>query len=219
MPIGGGRLAVSSATDGWRSRAGAASGFSAFWRATAAALAQATPPRVDVRLRRRLLTAGQWAQVSVQTFGPGEPAARVTGAFTDTAVRLWPADASSDRTGREWSGAFRAPDLPGRYQVTVAGGAGVSGGVEFLVAAQDGADAPVGTALDRDGLAALAAPAHHGRVVPAEEVRHLPAHISGSVAPSPARETWHPMRSVWWLMPFTLCAAAEWWLRRHRGER
>jgi hypothetical protein len=68
-------------------------------------------------------------------------------------------------------------------------------------------------------LAALAASAHQGRVVPAEEVRQLPAHISGIVAPSPARETWHPMRSVWWLMPFTLCAAAEWWLRRHRGER
>jgi hypothetical protein len=216
MPIGSGRLAVSSAIDGWRSRAGSASGFSAFWRATAAALAQATPGLVDVAMNRRLLTPGQWAHVTVETFAAGEPAAKVTGASTESSVRLWPVKASL------WSGAFRAPDFPGRYRLSVTAGSAPTAIVEFLVVAQDGPggnDAPVRPALDRDGMSALAASAHRGRVVSADQLSQLPAQISEVVTSSPAREPWHPMRSIWWLMPFTLCAAGEWWLRRHRGER
>ncbi|HUR20724.1 MAG TPA: hypothetical protein VMZ90_07940 [Vicinamibacterales bacterium] len=228
MPLGGGRLAVSSAIDGWRSRAGSAAGFSAFWRATAAAMAQATPELVEVAMERRLLTHGQWAQVSVETFAPGEPAARVTGGSTDALVRLWPGAAAASGSGREWSGAFRAPDLPGRYRLGVTVGAGVSGVVEFLVVDQDGDegpggrksnDAPVRSALERDGLSELAASAHQGRVVTGDQLRQLPAQISEIVTSSPSREAWHPLRSVWWLLPFTLCAAGEWWLRRHRVER
>ena len=218
MPIGGGRLGVSSAIDGWRSRAGSDSGFAVFWRATAAAMAQSTPPLVDVAMRERLLTPGEWAKVSISTFGSSELSARVTGNSTESPVRLWAVNAPSGTSG-EWSGAFRAPDRPGRYRLGVTGGAGVSGAVEFLVAAQDGADSPVSTALERDGLGALAASAHRGRVVTADQLRQLPTQISEVVASSPAREAWHPMRSVWWLVPFTLCAAGEWWLRRHRGER
>jgi hypothetical protein len=68
-------------------------------------------------------------------------------------------------------------------------------------------------------LSALAAATHRGRVVAADQIEGLRAQISESLSPGGARVPWHPMRSVWWLMPFTLCAAGEWWLRRHRGER
>ena len=112
-----------------------------------------------------------------------------------------------------------APDRPGRYRLLVRGGAGGSGLAGFLVVAQDGVEAPIPPSSERDGLAALAASAHRGAVVPAEELPRLAAQISQSVTQSQAREAWHPMRSIWWLMPFTLCASAEWWLRRHRGER
>ena len=221
MPVGGGRLAVSSAIDGWRSRAGASAGFSAFWRATAAALAQGTPPAIDVVMPRRLLTPGQWGEVSVGMFAGGEPAARVKGPLAgESAVRLWPV--ASPGTGREWSGTFRAPEAPGRYRLEVDGGAGGSGVAEFLIVAEDGVgghDAPVPPALEHDGLSALAASAHRGTVVPADQLPRLPAQISQAVTQGQAREAWHPMRSLWWLMPFTLCAAGEWWLRRHRGER
>ena len=222
MPIGGGRLAVSSAVDGWRSRAGAATGFSAFWRTTAAALAQATPPAVDVRMNRRLLVPGQSVQVSVTTLPGTLPGATVNGGSIDAPVRLWPADGSSASTGREWSGEFRAADLPGRYRLNVTGPAGTQGVTEFLVVAPDGAsseDAPVTAALERDGLSAIAASAYRGSVVPAEQLSQLVEQISEGVPPSGAREAWHPMRSIWWLVPFALCASGEWWLRRNRGER
>jgi hypothetical protein len=104
----------------------------------------------------------------------------------------------------------------------VTGGAAASGGVEFLVVPLDGPggnDAPITNAPERDGLAVLAASTHQGRVVPADQLKQLPAQISGIVTTGAGREPWHPMRSVWWLVPFTLCAAGEWWLRRHRGER
>jgi hypothetical protein len=214
VPIGGGRLVVSSAIDGWRSRAGSSSGFSAFWRWTAAALAQATPPLVDVTMPRRLVMPGQWAHVSVGMFSAGAPVARLTGGSMDAPVRLWPVSSVASGTGREWSGEFRAPDLPGRYRLGVTGGAAPAS-VEFLVVD----DAPIRAAPERDGLAVLASSTHGGRVVSADQLKQLPAQISEVVTAGPAREPWHPMRSVWWLMPFTLCAAGEWWLRRHRGER
>ena len=215
MPIGGGRLAVSSAIDGWRSRAGSGSGFSAFWRSTAAALAQATPPLVNATMPRRLLTSGQWARVSVGLFSEGEPAARVIGGSTEAPVRLWPVNRRPTSIGRAWSGEFRAPDLPGRYRLSVTDGAAASSVVEFLVVN----DAPIRIGPERDGLALLAAATHGGRVVPADQLKQLSAQISDSVTAGSGREPWHPMRSIWWLMPFTLCAAGEWWLRRHRGER
>lgn len=220
IPVGAGRLVVSSAVDGWRSRAGAASGFSAFWRTTAAAAAQATPPAVDIRLRERLLTPGQWVDVAVGMFSGGEPSTRLTGPFTGgPTIRLWPSEPTSTGAGREWLGSFRAPDEPGRYSLEVTSSSGPSGRAEFLVAAPDGADEPVRPSAERDGLSELAAAAHGGRVVPATELVTLPAQVAEVVNSSPAREVWHPMRSVWWLVPFTLCAAGEWWLRRRRGER
>jgi hypothetical protein len=218
MPVGGGRLAVSSAIDGWRSRAGTTSGFSAFWRTTAGALAQATPLVMDVTLRQRLLMPGQWAQLSVASYSTGDPIAKVSGPSGDASLRLWAED-TPDGTGREWSGAFRAPDQPGRYRVNVTDNAGGSAVADFIVVAPDGADTPIAPVQERNGLSALAATAHQGRVVPADQLNALPAQISAALPSATARETWHPMRSVWWLMPFTLCAAGEWWLRRHRGER
>ena len=29
----------------------------------------------------------------------------------------------------------------------------------------------------------------------------------------------HPMRSVWWIVPFAACLSVEWWQRRRRGLR
>jgi len=216
MPVGSGRLVVSSAVDGWRSRAGSATGFSAFWRGAAAALAHATPPPIDVAMRDRLLTPGQPAEVTVQMFARGLPVARVLDeAGGEWPVRLWPREASSSDAGGEWTGAFRAPDVPGRYRLAVTAGETATGAKEFLVVN----DAPVRPRLEHDGLAALAASAHRGAVVSVDQVSTLPARIAEAAPPTPVRDVWRPMRSEWWLFPFTLCAAGEWWLRRRRGER
>jgi len=220
MPVGSGRLLVSSAMDGWRSRAGAASGFSAFWRAAAASAADATPPAVDITLTGRLLTPGQWSDVTVALFAVGEPVARmIGGADGPRAVRLWPVDVPASGTRREWSGAFRAPDTPGRYQLEVANTSGVTTTTGFVVTDDGGGRAPMRPASRRNGLAELAATSHRGQVVTADQLTSLSSQLSAVVATNPRRESWRPMRSVWWLVPFTLCAAGEWWLRRHRGER
>jgi len=221
MPVGSGRVVVSSAVDGWRSRAGAAIGFSAFWRSTAAAVANATPPPVSVTVARRVLTPGQRTEIGVHTFSRAVPTARVRGtAAAPLSVRLWPSTETSSGAAREWAGEFRAPDIPGRYQVEVTTDAGALGAAELLVvgtdADSDGWVAPVG---EGDGLAAMAASAHRGAVVPESQLAALPAQIAAALNTPPVRQPWHPMRSVWWLMPFTACAASEWWLRRRRGQR
>ncbi len=219
-PVGGGRLVVSSAIDGWRSRAGQSLGFSAFWRSVAAATANATPPLVAVDLPRRLLMPGQPADVDVQVFSDGVPAARLrdTGGIASP-VRLWPSDApSGDATG--WTGGIRAPDVPGRYRLEVTTDTGVSGGAEFMVVDPDAfGAAPLRLASVPNGLSAAAAVAHRGAVVPQARLDTLPARIAEVVTPAVSRQSWYPMRSIWWLVPFTLCASGEWWLRRRRGER
>ena len=62
--------------------------------------------------------------------------------------------------------------------------------------------AAYGGTLVRRGEEAILADAVHRAVPPARETR-----------PS------HPMRSVWWLVPFVACLAGEWWLRRRAGAR
>jgi hypothetical protein len=217
MPVGGGRLVVSSAIDGWRSRAGVSSGYSAFWRLTAATAANATPARVQVELGERLVIPGAPVAVSVQDFASASGAAPpalsarivdVNGASTP--ARLWPGAST-----RLWRGMFRAPDVPGRYRFEVSTGGGASGVAEFVV---DDADR-LRTVSEGNGLAPLAAATHRGATMPASELGALPARIMQAVPPSQAPQRRHPMREVWWLVPFTLCAAGEWWLRRRRGER
>jgi hypothetical protein len=48
-------------------------------------------------------------------------------------------------------------------------------------------------------------------------VRTLSDMLAASLAPERRRETWHPLRAVGWIVPFTLLLGAEWWWRRRRG--
>ena len=214
IPVGGGRLLVSSAIDGWRSRADAASGYSAFWRLTAATAASATPPLVHVRLDERLVTPGAPVVVDVQDLAATGAGTRAIGARiaevvdvtgVSSLVRLWPGESA-----QQWRGTFRAPDVPGRYRLRIAG---ASGTVEFQV---DDA-ARVRSASEGNGLAALAASTHGGATIAAENLSALPAQLTQALPPTMAPQRGYPMRSVWWLVPFTLAASGEWWLRRRRG--
>lgn len=218
IAVGGGRVLVSSAIDGWRSRADSASGYSAFWRLTAATAASATPALVHVRLDERLMTPGAPVVVDVQDFATtgarvgkaGAPVAEVldvTGVSSST-VRLWPG-----QSAQRWRGTFRAPDVPGRYRLRVSTNSGASGRVEFLV---DDA-ARIRSASEGPGLASLAASTHGGATIAAENLSALPARLTQVLTPATAPRRAYPMRSMWWLMPFTVAASGEWWLRRRRG--
>ena len=221
MPVGSGRVVVSSAMDGWRARSGAAIGFSAFWRSTAAAVATVTPPLVSVTLSRRVLVPGQSTSVGVLSFSGAVPAARLRAASGAVSpVRLWPSSPAAAHGVSNWEGEFRAPDAPGRYRLDVTTGNGAAGAAELLVVGIDGdVDAWAPPANEGDGLAAMAAAAHRGGVVPEAQLAGLPAQLTAALNPAPRQQPWHPMRSVWWLVPFTACAAGEWWLRRRRGQR
>lgn len=212
MPIGGGRLVVSSAIDGWRSRADEASGYSAFWRLTAATAASATPSLVQVRLDERLVVPGATVAVDVQDLTSGDPTAQLVDATGMVSpVRLWPGV-----SGRQWQGVFRAPDVPGRYRLTVTSRSGsASGTAEFLV---DDV-ARMRSAGEGNGLASIAADSHRGATLTADALAALPARLAGALTPVTAPQRWYPMRSVWWLAPFALAASGEWWLRRRRGLR
>jgi hypothetical protein len=214
IAVGGGRLVVSSAIDGWRSRADAASGYSAFWRLTAAAAANATPAPVHVRLDERVVTPGTPVVVDVQDLATMGAGAGVTGVpiaeivDVPSPVRLWPGE-----TARRWRGTFRAPDVPGRYRLSVTAG-GASGAAEFLV--DD--TARMKSASEGHGLASLAASTHGGATIAAEDLGALPAQLAQALTPATVPQPWYPMRNVWWLAPFTIAASGEWWLRRRRGR-
>ena len=56
-----------------------------------------------------------------------------------------------------------------------------------------------------------------GDTISASRLGDLPGQIAAVVRPAPRAITWRPMRSPWWILPFTLALAGEWWLRRRRG--
>jgi hypothetical protein len=59
--------------------------------------------------------------------------------------------------------------------------------------------------------------AHGGRAVEVGAEGDLMAHVQQVLEPQPVSDTWRPMRSIYWLLPFAACLAGEWWLRRQSG--
>jgi hypothetical protein len=168
-----------------------------------------------------LLMPGQSAEVDVRLFTGRDPDARLRDTSgVSSRVRLWPSHVTSSDGARVWAGAFRAPDVPGRYRLEVTTGTDGPGVAEFLVVDPDASrESPLRLASAQNGLSGAAAVAHRGAVVPVALLETLPARIAEAIVPSAGRQLWYPMRSVWWLVPFTLCASGEWWLRRRRGQR
>ena len=69
---------------------------------------------------------------------------------------------------------------------------------------------------DRDLVTAWTA-SRGGRAMSASQLAELSAEVKRAIHPTPRRETWYPMRSAWWIVPFALLLSAEWWLRRRNG--
>lgn len=220
LPVGGGRVIVSSALDGWRTRGAEVSTFGEFWRALVADEASATPRPIEIVLHSRLLEPGASVSADVAVLEPTPvPQAEwqnTTG--TIEAVRLWP---SGD--GR-YRAEFRAPRVPGRYRLVVASGSEGAPSVgrpfraadEFVVV--DAADMrrPI---PERDALLDAFASSRGGAVVPMADLTTLPDRLTAAVATSPAETPIHPMHSPFWIVPFAGLLAVEWWSRRRRGMR
>lgn len=213
MPVGAGRLLISGVTDAWHFR-GDSSGFDTFWTLKIAEHAQAAPPAVDVRIARSILEAGEETTVRLTIrdalLAELDARASVRGymvsAADSTPVRFWP-------TGTP--GVLEAKIVAPRTldTVNVVAVAGADQGVASLVV-DSAARNPGGD--ERAALTAIAS-SHGGAMVRDDELDQLPRLIASAVQPVSRVETWHPMRSGWWIVPFALLLGTEWWWRRRRG--
>ncbi len=217
--VGAGRLVINGALDAWRFRD--RSGFDGFWRALIAETAESSPPAVAVQLSNATARPGEQIDVraiirdaALQESNAGRPVqTSVTGSLTSseattepTTFRLWPNDGVGALRG-----VVRAPDKPGVYQAIVSAD-GMTATTPMVVIA----NASHPTADDRDLVAAWTA-SRGGRALPASRLGDLPAELRRVIRPTPRRETWYPMRSAWWIVPFAFLLSAEWWLRRRSG--
>jgi hypothetical protein len=216
-PVGGGRVIVSSALDGWRTRGADGSTFDSFWRSVVGDEASKTPRPVDVVLASRLVTPNTLVSADVQVMPAGAVTTAPSAEWQNTEgrvepVRLWPSGDGGYRA------EFRAPDVPGRYRLVVktAGAVASEARAEFMVVEAVQMQSPLPGGLD---LLSAFASSRGGAVVPMGELDGLPARIAAAI-PSPASETpTNPMRSPFWILPFAGLLGGEWWSRRRRGAR
>ena len=216
VPVGAGRLLVSGALDAWHYRDRATSAFDSYWTATIAELSAASPAPLSVALAKRSMTPGETGRVHVvvreaMLANGTNRAAGVTAILVSgddsSMVRLWP-----DITPGAFDGTFVAPRRPGTYRLIVS-------------SRSDRAEAtlvvdPATRMARRDerDLVAAFVSSRGGAVVEESRLNELPGVLSAAFQTRVRVETWHPMRSAWWIVPFALLLGAEWWWRRRRGQ-
>jgi hypothetical protein len=214
VPVGAGRLLVSGALDAWHHR-DASSGFHAFWATRIAELSVGAPAAVETILSRHSLAPGEAAVVRTtvrDVFLSNLPqrtarvgAVLVSGADT-TIPRLWPT-----ATPGVFEGRIVAPRERGTYRLIVSAGRDSS---RTSVVVDPAARKSLPD--DRSVIEAFVS-SRGGSVIAEEELGELPVRLSLALQVASRVETWHPMRSAWWIVPFALLLGAEWWSRRRRG--
>jgi hypothetical protein len=214
-PLGSGLVITSGALDAWRQRATDGSDFERFWQMLSADAAAAARPPIDVRLGQRLYSPGEPMTIRVELGDPDSAArqetrvnAHLDGPSGSTPMRVWP-----ERPGL-FVGAASAPTTPGVYRLTISGSA--AGGRDRALTIDLMVADDVGHVSDPAMLAAWAT-AHGGVAINSDHLDALANAIERSVQRVTQIARVFPMRSGWWLPPFALALAGEWWLRRRRG--
>jgi hypothetical protein len=214
MPVGLGDLVVSGAFDAWRYRDTAQSTFDATWRDLVEQSASRRQAVFDVALSQRLVEPGTRINLTVDP--------RDTTNESDMRVVLRARDSTStvpstdialhggQRSARH-SATFRAPATPGAFDLLVFRGLDTAR-TALVVAERVARDAQHDPAL----LDAWAR-SRSGKSLARDEVATLPSVMDELVLARARAATWHPMRSPWWILPFAVLLAAEWWMRRRRG--
>ena len=207
---GDGLLFVSGALDAWRYRAESQGSFDRFWRSTLSGLALAARPAVDVTLSPRRAAVGERVRVvarvrSLERTRLGERLG-IAGEVDGQPLRFWP-----DATEGTFSASFFA-------------GQGPQSAARASLADADASGSAALTVDDHPRRAsalplALLAETRGGVDVGPANVPALLQHLRDGIASAPAKQTRHPMRSAWWLVPFSIGLGGEWWLRRRRGAR
>ena len=217
LPVGSGRLIVSGALDSWRYRDASLSAFDRFWRTIISDAASASPPPIGVVVSSPAARAGERVRVDVSLRDVALSTARnmrasvtavlASDSTTDT-LRLLPTGMPGQLRAE-----FDAPSAKGSYRVVVTSEA-ARADAPMVVSAT----ATHPTPDDRDLVSAWAA-SRGGRAMNASQLGELPSALRAAIQPIARAETWHPMRSAWWIVPFALLLSAEWWGRRRwRGS-
>ena len=217
VPVGTGDLVVSGALDAWRHRDPAMSRFDEYWRETIADAAAAGATQVEIGLSSTILAPGEQAEITATlrtaalddaaTLSPGNSVTAWLDVAGDSVrIPLWP-----DGMPGRFRGSFRAPVAPGLHRVSVAR-ADMRADVPLLVSTT--AAAP---ALDESDLVAAWVSSRGGDVIEERNLDELNSALERTLRPVPRNETWYPMRSAWWIVPFTLLLGAEWLARRRGG--
>jgi hypothetical protein len=106
--------------------------------------------------------------------------------------------------------------LAGVQRIAVSAGAdGAEGTTGMAVMAVD----PSARRAERLVPLSLLATSRGGIDVSPDRLADLEAYLRREISAPPVRTTIHPMRSVWWIVPFAASLSAEWWLRRRKGRR
>ena len=215
IPVGAGQLTMSGAVDAWHHRDDPG-GFDAFWSSLVTGMSLAAPEPIDVKVSSRLLAPGDEATVRVAIREPlladGDiHQARVIAMLvspTDSAfVRLWP-----DRTPGLFSGRIVAPRDTGVYHLTVTAGTERTAVPVVVMPAVRSAGE------DQRPLVSAFVSSRNGTSIDESDLSRLPDLITSAVQPVSRVESWHPMRSPWWIVPFALLLGLEWWWRRRNGH-
>jgi hypothetical protein len=214
-PIGAGRLIVCGALDAWRFRDPASSAFDRFWRTLVADAASSAPPPLAVTASASIGRPGELVDLDVvvrdAALAVSAPVTRASVAATlepRTPVVLWP-----EGDVGHFSAQIRAPREAATHRIVV-NGEGGSTDVPLVVTP----DAHRADGWSPALLEAWAV-ARGGKLVQAGDIGRLADLLSETIRPPSRLVTWHPLRSVWWLVPFGLALSGEWWLRRRRGLR
>jgi hypothetical protein len=218
MPRGDGRLLLSGAMDAWRFRAADSGAFDRFWQATIAGLALAVPPPIAITIDPPLLRPGEPGDVIVRLRSRDVTA--VSASLDAAPIRLLPEPESGVFRGR-----FVAKTTPGRSTLE----ARVETGSPPALPGPAGPGLQTRTVLVQPDVErvrlnlapslAMLASSHRGIDVTPDRIAELERFLRSVVAAPRTPRTRHPMRSAWWIVPFTMCLSAEWWLRRRRGLR
>jgi len=220
QPVGPGWLYVSGAFDAWRYRDPAQSTFDATWRDLVDEAAGARQQALELEVAPTLLQPREaWTVLATARDG-----ARAAGRELSLGVVAGAGEAAGGGAG---GGTGKGADKRTSVPVQVLGDRAPAVAGDYVIVAAQGTDTVrqavhIATTVARDAaddpaLMAAWAAAHGGRQIPRNRVASLGAVLDDVLHPSPRMVTWHPMRSPWWVVPFALALAAEWWMRRRRG--
>jgi hypothetical protein len=223
-PLGRGRVLFVGALDAWRFRGRKEESFDRWWPRVVEWLGR---DRVDARLvssEPRVAAPGEPVALRVRAdvSDTGESAMRVAigpagqpgDRRQENVLRLWP-----DAEAGVYRGVINAPERPGVYAVSARSGPAGGGARETASLAPLIVDEKARRARHADDRWRIATGARGGIVATPDDVARVVQAIRPRADRAAPADRRFPMRSLWWLLPFTACLGGEWWLRRRAGLR